>query len=306
MARSFFTAAILACASVMQLPGAAPPADVPVNVVVLGAGNKPVTGLTAADFEAYVDGASVPITSVAPRGPVSLAVVVDTSRSTGWRRSGFAISPPQDEVLAALASLRDDDRVRFGSFGPRVSFEGAWRPRRGRNLRDELRKAFDADARETHGPSPIWDVVYETVEMLSAEPPPRAILLLTDGRSTGNSRSIDPVADYAAAHGVTIHSIVRYFEVHIPQGDQIAVAIRPWITLERLATFTGGTAVGFRVHETLRGMELSEQLGWAVRDSYVVRIAPGADDVLHRLDIRTKRPDLRVSAPVVILSTRPG
>ena len=165
--------------------------------------------------------------------------------------------------------------------------------------------AIKADADETHGPSPIWDVVYDTVQMLSVEPPPRAMLLLSDGRSTGNSRSITLVADYAAARGVAIHSIVRYFEMQIPQSGVTAVVIRPWVALERLATFTGGVAVGFRIQESLRGMELSEQLGWAMRDSYMVRIAPATDGSLHQLDIRVKRPNLKIYAPVAVLSPKP-
>jgi hypothetical protein len=141
--------------------------------------------------------------------------------------------------------------------------------------------------------------------MLSTEPPPRAILLLTDGRSTGNSRSINLVAMYAATHGVAIHSIVRYFEMQIPHGDRLAVAIRPWVSLEVLGTFTGGTAVGFRFQESVRALELSEQLGWAMRDSYVVRIAPAADGSVRTLDIRVRRPNLKISAPIVVLSPKP-
>ena len=297
-------ATALAALLAAQLPASAPVHGVPVSVAVLDATNRPVTDLTSADFEVFVDASSVPVTSVSRRDPLSLAVVVDTSRSTGWGRTG-SIRAPQEEVLIVLSSLRDDDLVRFGSFGPRVRFAGPWRPRAGRNFGSEVEKAFKADVDETHGPSPIWDVIYETVEMLATQPPPRAMLLLTDGRSTGNSRSVQLVADFAAVHGVAIHSIVRYFEMRIPQGDAKAVAIRPWITLESLATFTGGTAVGFPVFQQLRGMELSEQLGWAIRDTYSVRIAPAADGSMHRLDVRVKRPDLKIYAPVAIFSPKP-
>jgi hypothetical protein len=296
-------ATALATLIAAQLSASVPLQGVPVSVSVLDAANKPVTDLTADDFEVFVDAAAVPITSVSRRDPLALAVVIDTSRSTGWGRTG-SIKAPQEELLIVLTSLRDDDRVRFGSFGPRVRFAGPWRPRAGRNLVDEVEKAFKANADDTHGPSPIWDVLYETVETLATQPPPRAMLLLTDGRSTGNSRSIELAADFAAIHGVAIHSIVRYFEMHIPQGEAKAVAVRPWVTLETLATFTGGTAVGFPLFQPLRGMELSEQLGWAIRDSYSVRIAPAADGSMHRLDVRVKRPDLKISAPVAIFSAK--
>lgn len=294
-------AAALAALAAAQVPSSATTTDVMVSVTVLDAANKPVADLTTAEFEAFVDAAAVPVTSVARRGPLSLAVVVDTSRSTGWGRTG-SIKVPQEEVLAALSTLRDEDWLRFGNFGPRLRFAGAWKTRAGRNLSDEVEKAFKSHVDDTHGPSPIWDVIYDTVEALATQPPPRAMLLLTDGRSTGNSRSIQMAADFAAIHGVAIHSIVRYFEMHIPQGDLKAVAIRPWIALDSLATFTGGTAVGFPLFQQLRGMELSEQLGWAMRDSYSVRITPPADGSMHRLDIRVKRPDLKISAPVAIFS----
>lgn len=298
------TAAALAAIVAAQLSASVPLQGVAVSVSVLDAANRPVTDLTAEDFEVFLDAAAVPITSVGRRGPLSLAVVIDTTRSTGWGRTG-SIRAPQEEVLVVLSALRDEDMVRFGTFGPRVRFAGPWRKRAGRNFPDEVEKAFKGNVEDTHGPSPIWDVIYETVETLATQPHPRALLLLSDGRSTGNSRSIQFVADFAAVHGVAIHSIVRYFEMRIPQGEEKAVAVRPWITFEALATFTGGTAVGFPVFQQLRGMELSEQLGWAIRDSYSVRIAPAADGSMHRLDVRVKRPDLKISAPVAIFSAKP-
>jgi len=298
------TATALAAVVAAQLSASVPPQDVLVSVSVVDAANRPVTDLTAEEFEVFVDAAAVPITSVGRRGPLSLAVVIDTSRSTGWGRTG-SIKAPQQEVLVVLSTLRDEDMVRFGSFGPRVRFAGPWRKRAGRNFPDEVEKAFKGNVEDTHGPSPIWDVIYETVETLATQPHPRALLLLSDGRGTGNARSIQFVADFAAIHGVAIHSILPYSEMRIPQGELKAVAVRPWITLEALATFTGGTAVGFPVFQQLRGLELSEQLGWAIRDSYAVRIAPVADGSLHRLDVRVKRPDLKINAPVAIFSAKP-
>ena len=298
------TATALAAIVAAQLSASVPLQGVTVSVSVLDAANRPVTDLTAEEFEVFVDAAAVPITSVGRRGPLSLAVVIDTSRSTGWGRTG-SIKAPQEEVLVVLSTLRDEDMVRFGSFGPRVRFAGPWRKRAGRNFLDEVEKAFKGNVEDTHGPSPIWDVIYETVETLATQPHPRALLLLSDGRGTGNSRSIQFVADFAAIHGVAIHSILPYAEMRIPQGEMKAVAVRPWITLEALATFTGGTAVGFPVFQQLRGLELSEQLGWAIRDSYAVRIEPVADGSLHRLDVRVKRPDLKIIAPVAIFSAKP-
>jgi hypothetical protein len=267
-----------------------------VHARVVDAQGQSVPGLTAGDFEILLDGEPTPVLSAAPRSTLSLAVVVDTSRSAHW---GGGIMPmPHDHVLAVLAGLRDDDRLRFGSFGQRVRFAKRWEPVRARNLRNELRDALSADDREMHGPSPIWDVVYDTVTMLADEPPPRAVLLLTDGRSTGNLRSLEMAADYAAIHGVAVHSILRNVEMQIPQGDRLEVAVRPWVALDRLARYTGGTSVAFRIDQNLRGLTLAENLGHAIRDTYALAFSPGAAGAVQRIEVRARRIDLNAIAPM--------
>jgi hypothetical protein len=269
-----------------------------VHASVVDAQGQSVPGLTAADFEILLDGEPAPVLSAAPRSTLSLVVVADTSRSAQW---GVGIIPiPRDVVLAVLAGLRDDDRLRFGSFGQRVSFAKRWEPVRARDLRRELSEALAADDRDTHGPSPIWDVVYDTVGMLADEPPPRAMLVLTDGRSTGNLRSLEMAAEYAALHGVAVHSILRNVEMQIPQGDRLAVAVRPWVALERLARYTGGTSVAYRIDQNLRGFTLAENLGRAIRDTYALAFSPGAAGEVQRIEVRARRIDLNAIAPMAI------
>jgi len=268
-----------------------------VHASVLDAQGRSVPGLTAADFEILLDGQPTPVLTATPRSALSLAVIVDTSRSAQW--GGGIAAMPHDAVLAVLAGLRDDDRLRFGSFGARVSFAKPWEPVRARDLRRELREALSADDRETHGPSPIWDVIYETVAMLADEPPPRAVLVLTDARSTGNARSLEMAADYAAMHGVAVHSILRNVEMQISQGDRLAVAVRPWVTLDRLARYTGGTSFAFRIDQNLRGLTLAENLGRAIRDTYALAFLPGGAGEVQRIEVRVRRIDLHAVAPVV-------
>jgi hypothetical protein len=134
--------------------------------------------------------------------------------------------------------------------------------------------------------------------MLAAEPPPRAMLLLTDGRSTGNLRSVEMASEYAAMHGVAVHSILRNVEMQIPQGDRLAVAVRPWVALDRLARYTGGTSVAFRIDQNPRGLTLAENLGRAIRDTYALAFSPGATGVVHRIEVRARRIDLNAIAPM--------
>lgn len=285
-----------AASSDVQQPFRAASQPALVHASVVDAQGQSVSGLTAADFEILLDGEPTPVLSAAPRSTLSLAVVVDTSRSARW---GGGIMPmPRDVVLAVLAGLRDDDRLRFGSFGQRVRFAKRWEPVRARNLRNELGDALSVDDRETHGPSPIWDVVYDTVTMLSEEPAPRAMLLLTDGRSTGNLRSLEMASEYASMHGVAVHSILRNVEMQIPQGEQRAVAVRPWVALDRVARYTGGTSVAFRIDQNLRGFTLAENLGRAIRDTYALAFSPGATGAVQRIEVRARRIDLNAIAPM--------
>jgi hypothetical protein len=273
-----------------------------VHVSVVDAQGQSVPDLTPADFEILLDGAPTPVISVAPRGTLSLAVVVDTSRSARW--GGRMVSIPHDQVLAVLAGLRDDDRLRFGSFGRRVSFAKPWEPVRGRNLPKEVHETFSADDREAHGPSPIWDVIYDTVTMLAGEPAPRAMLLLTDGRSTGNVRSLEMAGEYAATRGVAVHSILRNVEMQIPQGEQVAVAVRPWVYVERIARYTGGTSVTYRVDQIIQGFDLAGKVGNSIRDGYALTFSLPADSTVQRLEVRARRIDLNVIAPMVFLPPR--
>jgi hypothetical protein len=265
-----------------------------VHASVVNAQGQSVSALTAADFEILVDGVPTPVISVAPRGILSLAVVIDTSRSASWGSDLV----PYDPLFAVLAGLRDDDRLRFGSFGQRVSFRKAWEPVRSRNLRKELREAFSADDREANGPSPIWDVIYDTVTILATEPAPRAMLLLTDGRSTGNARSLEMAADYAATRGVAVHSVLRNVEMQITQSERLAVAVRPWVYLDRIARYTGATSVAYRLDQNLRGLSLAETLGASIRDAYALTFSSNADGTVHQLEVRARRIDLNVIAPM--------
>jgi hypothetical protein len=92
------------------------------------------------------------------------------------------------------------------------------------------------------GPSPIWDVLVDLVEVLSSEPGPRAIVLVTDGLATGNARTAAHVEAAARAAAVGISVVFEETIVTLSPMTTMAEAIGrdPAVPLERIATATGG------------------------------------------------------------------
>jgi hypothetical protein len=77
--------------------------------------------------------------------------------------------------------------------------------------------------RDRYGPTPLWDQLYDAVTTIARDGAARAktIIIVTDGRSTGNSRSFKDLVDHATRAGVSISSVgedtlVRRPETRIP------------------------------------------------------------------------------------------
>jgi hypothetical protein len=154
------------------------------------------------------------------------------------------------------------------------------------------------------GASPIWDAVVSTATLLASQPPPRAIVLVTDGRATGNRWSMADAALEAAAQGVAVHVMYQ------PEwwGDRPNPHVDGDKFLRPLAEWTGGV---FRVNDGIaRG-------GWrdapppfadilaAIHNTHAIRLNVSADSAgVQPLEIRTRRSDLRVHAPKWILVSR--
>ena len=93
-------------------------------------------------------------------------------------------SDRRDAVIRAITDHLDEaDEVRVATFGERFLISPAW-------LRTpkELLQAFNG-IMQSGGPSPIWDALYQTVGVLEEAPGKRAVLLISDGRASGNVRS---------------------------------------------------------------------------------------------------------------------
>ena len=108
-----------------------------------------------------------------------------------------------------------------------------------RSLQAAIGKALDLPKADTFGPSAIWDAVALAVETLKNAPGRRAIILLTDGRATGNRLDVEAVAARAAAAGVLVNVVGEDSEIVLRQDANTGVRVRPGVALEFIANATG-------------------------------------------------------------------
>jgi hypothetical protein len=97
------------------------------------------------------------------------------------------------------------------------------------------------------GGSPAWDAVDAAVDLLQSQRGRRAIVLVTDGRSTGNVHSLGEATDRAQATGVSVFIVGLGLDETFYQGWNVALPketqrarVRPAAPLELLASATGG------------------------------------------------------------------
>jgi len=138
-----------------------------------------------------------------------------------------------------VAELKPSDQLRVGLLteGRRLT-----RPFKGHELGtlwpDVITKVSVPDA-ERFGASPLWDNLDAVVRAIAQDPGRRAILVLTDGRSTGNHISVHTLIADANAFGVSIRPIeCGPSEWYVPDRDQRTT--HPSHLLSQIATATGG------------------------------------------------------------------
>jgi hypothetical protein len=267
------------------------PADlVPIHVSVTGGGD-----LTKDDFEVIVDGTPVPIVSFAPPPtPLSIVLLLDKSAS-------MAVYGDIDEEIGKsfAPALEAGDRARVGGLANKLVLA----PGFSSDMREVVsagRKAVSFRKDDKFGASPIWDAIDQTVEQLESENGLRAIILVTDGKATGNTKSLLTVADRAAFAGVVVDVLSESRPMIIRQSETMAARIRPGLPLELIARVTGGTIVpedpGPNMELPAPGPIIKKFVD-DLHGMYTLGIAPsGPSGRLHRIEVRMKRQGLTARA----------
>jgi len=142
-----------------------------------------------------------------------------------------------------VEQLRAGDSFRYGFVINRLQLS----PRFGANdlkdfYRAHVQKAAISDA-DRFGPSPLWDALDSVVAVLAKEEGRRAIIVMTDGRSTGNRHGVNELVNNAKASRVSIWP-VDYSSSEWFQPDEDGRPKIPADLLISIAVETGGGYIG--------------------------------------------------------------
>ena len=261
-----------------------------------------VGGLTCADFLVTVDNLAADVEECAEdNGPVTVVVMIDITASTLWPGLGRAefARPFTDSLLAQFGK---DDRIRVASFARRVVMAGAFTSNQ-RLMRDALLAAIAPRENERTGPSPIWDALDAAITALEPEPGRRAVILMTDGKSTGNQKSLSEVADRAIALGIPVSTVIVGGPMLLSQSSSQIALVRPGLALERLSAATGGLAVEMLRRPVPGQPSQLTTSALALRRAYRITIATRlTDGRFHTVLVGTRDGTLRVRARAAFLA----
>lgn len=169
--------------------------------------------------------------------PAGLTVVLlmDVSASVG--NLPLTIDQRFAQVFNAfLLGLKSSDRAAVGVIAGRTRFTGVTGNQR--DLSMAVRRLLQVPDADRLGPSPLWDALDDAIT-LTNEPSGRpAVVLFSDGKSSGNTKGLDEVIDRARRQHVSVHVVVEGAGTLFLA--RTASPLDPADLLERLTTATGG------------------------------------------------------------------
>jgi len=183
------------------------------------------------------------LSSGQPVGKPSVIWIYDCSAShhdhlapLPMERFGVGFRPIDPMVQAVVDNLGQGTEVRVLSFGTGLKLSPGWV-----RTRSELSSAMDCGD-TLNGPSPIWDAVYRGVEVLEERAGPRAILMVTDGKSSANQHGYQETLARSQQASVRVNIGFARTELWRTSRKPVTLnANRPGDPAERLKKLADGT-----------------------------------------------------------------
>jgi VWFA-related protein len=275
-----------------QVPSTVPPAfrsgaDVVSVEVSVRRDKRPLTGLTAADFEVRDNGVPQQVETISyERLPIDVTVALDVSASV--------TGPILDQLRRSVRQLQSDltarDRLKVVAFNMRVQ-----------RLVDFRAPAAAADSTLTSlpaaGSSAIFDTLAVALSGAQAAGRRHLIIVFTDGKDSASITTPDVLYDVAQRSTPTVAVVLA---ATIPDQAVSTFGPTPFPSIrevyDRLAQETGGVVVSSRTDEDLTATfrrALSD-----FRSTYVLYFSPHGVDAsgVHTLDVRVKQQGVEVRA----------
>lgn len=243
---------------------------VTVAVSVRDQKGRPVSGLTAQDFEIRSNDLTQPIAAFyADPSPVTVAFLFDGSGSMAMNHRLGASREAARDILEQMKPGSD----RAGVF----AFDESFHPLRpfGPVGPDTLTPVA---TRQAFGQTSLFDALAASGSALAEDGAPRrAIVAFTDGRDTVSRLTPEAVAGQAAAIDVPLYIVALRSGV-----DTVDPTLAP------LAERTGGTLLVTR--SPVEAREAGRTILADLRQHYLIGFVPDTRPGWHRLSVRTRFP----------------
>jgi len=251
--------------------------------------NRPVTGLTAADFEIVDNGVHQTVTAVSyEQLPIDVTVALDVSASV----TGAVLAQLRRSVEQLAADLHTHDRLELLTFNQRIE-----------RLADFASPASTTDAAVARISAAGGSAVFDSLAVALAVPATPArrhlIVLFSDGVDSSSISDPEMLFELAKGSGSTVAMVLAATNSQAPASvfsHRVPGAITVERLYDRIARDTGGTVVpvspGDNLATTFRRVLDN------FRASYVVYFTPqGVErEGAHTLDVRVKRSNVQVRA----------
>jgi len=259
-------------------------------------GRKPVTGLTADDFQLRDNGIVQRIDSVAISDvPISMMIALDTSQSV----AGHILRELKEGVSDAVAALRPVDRAALISFSSdvRLTMDWAGTTEGVPNALSHLRAG---------GSTSLWDATFAALTFSDDTPAiRRLVLIFSDGDDTSSWLGRDSVLEKArrtdaVVYGVEIRDVYSrpIPALHNRSGIESFKNVLPDDSpfLEEMADLTGGSRL--RVSDAAELRKAFSRILIEFRTRYLITYtAQGVDQTgWHALDVKLKTKNGKVTA----------
>ena len=247
-------------------------------------GRRPITGLTAANFELRDNGSVQKITDLHHETlPLNIIAALDVSGSI----AGEPLEQLKRAYRAVIDALAADDRAALLTFAQNVDLHSSFT-----SDRDKLRTL--ADGVDTGGSTSLHDAVFSALTLRETDERRTLLLLMTDGRDTSSWLTAQKLVAAArrtdiVIYPVTIRSVSSFFEVPRPRvhgrGQRQEPSER---LLDTLADDTGGRVVYASDESALESTFLSVLQEF--RQRYVLSYTPEGVSTTgwHTIEVKLK------------------
>jgi Ca-activated chloride channel homolog len=259
---------------------------VTIRAIVRDGKGRPITNLTAKDFELIDNGASVPIQAAEQdSGPVGLALLFDISGSMDIDERFSRARETSYFLLSGLRNREDEAAIFAFDSGLHVVQPFT-------TELDRLRGSLSSFS--PWGMTSIHDAIASASRSMDARATKRrALVVLTDGFDTASKLGAAEVSRIASSIDLPVYLVAVVPSIDDPreheEGNRALVG-----DLADLARWTGGEL--FVATSTPEASTIARQVVSELRQQYLIAFPPGQKPGWHSIDVRVRRKGYTVQA----------